>query len=443
MKEAYLLRGDQHDRPPDSTGNAQVCRRQSKKRYPSLPVVWGGVHATIKPSQVLENSFVDIVVTGEGEETFSELVETLDRGLSLRNVKGIVYKEKGEHHFTGTRPFIDLNKYPIPAYHLIDMRQYSDLVLGVDHLNLISSRGCIYDCAYCWDPAFHKRQYRAMDPDIVLDLMKHVARVYGKRGFIFGDDNFFIDLDWAYSILERITRTDMNLHIGKIFIRADTLCGLDRDFLGVMVKAGVKRFVIGAESGSPRILRMIKKRITVDEIIAANLKVKPYNIRPQFVFMMGLPTETPEEIGSSIRLAERLMKENPAATRSFNMYTPFPGTELYNMIVEMGYKEPKKLEDWARSGYRNISKETPWLSPETRKLVSVLNYALMSNRNDGCLGSVKKADPLAVWMSRIYAPLARWRVKKLSSRFPFEKIIIKFILCLIGRNRKSRPLVLK
>ncbi|MCK5795117.1 MAG: B12-binding domain-containing radical SAM protein, partial [Anaerolineales bacterium] len=307
----------------------------------------------------------------------------------------------------------------------------------------ICSRGCIYDCAYCWDPVFHKRKYRAMDPDNVLDLMKIVAKAYGKRGFIFGDDNFFIDLDWAYSILDRIACTDLNLHIGKIFIRADTLCGLDRDFLDVMVKAGVKRFVIGAESGSPRILRMIKKRITVEEIIEANLKVKPYNIRPQFVFMMGLPTETPKDVGKSIKLADRLISENSAATRSFNLYTPFPGTELYNMIVEKGYKEPERLEDWAGTGYRNISKETPWLPLETRKLVSVLNYALMSNRNDGCLGNVKKADPLAVWLSRIYGPLARWRVKTLNSRFAFEKFSIRFVLYLIGRDRTGRTLVLK
>lgn len=414
-----------------------ICK-EVREKYPSLPIVWGGVHVSSRPSQVLNSAFCDIAVIGEGEATFPELVEALRTGADFSRIKGIAYKEDGKHIFTGSRRFVDLNRYPVPAYHLVDMNQYSDLVLGVDHLHMICSRGCIYDCAYCWDPAFHKRKYRAMDPENVFGLMKHVVRAYGKNGFIFGDDNFFIDLEWARTILERIVSSDLDLHIGKLFIRADTLCGLDAGFLDLMAKAGVRRVVIGAESGSPRILRMIKKRITVEEILGANQKVKPYNIRPQFVFMMGLPTETPEDVGMSIRLAERLTQENSAATRSFNLYTPYPGTELYEMVVKMGFSEPETLEDWARYGYRNIPRETPWLRKETRKLVSILNYALMCNKHDGCLGTVKKADPLAVWLSWIYGPLARWRVRNLNAGFPFENFVIRILLWIFGRNRSLR-----
>jgi radical SAM superfamily enzyme YgiQ (UPF0313 family) len=281
---------------------------------------------------------------------------------------------------------------------------------------------------------FHQRKYRSLAPETVVDLMQHLNTAYGKKGFIFGDDNFFIDLDWAHEVLEGIVRSGLDIHIGKQFIRADTLCRLDKDFLDLLVKAGVRRFVIGAESGSPRILRMIKKRITVEEIVESNRKLIGTRIQPGFLFMMGLPTETPEEVGESLKLADQLMKENPDAARAFNIYTPFPGTELYEKIVKMGFKEPERLEDWGRMSYRNIPRESPWILPETKKLVSILDYALMCSDRDNALGKVKKADPLSVWMAKAYGPLARYRVKSMDTRLPVESVLIKSIRRAIGRD---------
>ena len=412
----------------------EACR-WVKSKYPDVPVVWGGIHATIKPSQVLENPNVDVVVIGEGEETFAELVGALENGARLGSVKGIAYKENGKILFTESRPFIDLNDYPAPAYHLVDMDRYQEQILGREHVHIICSRGCIYDCAYCWDPVFHQRKYRSMEPENVLGLIERLNRDHGKTGVIFGDDNFFIDLDWARKVLEGIVRSGLDVHIGKQFIRADTLCRLDKDFLGLLVKAGVRRFVIGAESGSPRILRLIKKRITVEEIIEANRNLVGSEIQPAFLFMMGLPTETPEEVGESLKLADRLMNENPDATRAFNNYTPFPGTELYEMILRMGFKEPENLEDWASMDYRSMSGETPWILPETKKLTSVLDYALMCSDRDNSLGGVKKADPLSVWMAKAYGPLARYRVRTMDTRFPIEPLLIKALRRVIGRDR--------
>ncbi len=412
----------------------EACRRV-KKLHPGVPVVWGGIHATINPAQVLEKPYVDIVVIGEGEETFAELVEALERGSSLAAVKGIAYKEDGEQCFTESRPFIDLNVFPFPAFHLVDMDKYNEQILGRNHIHIICSRGCIYDCAYCWDPVFHQRKYRSLDPENVLYMMERINRDYGINSFIFGDDNFFIDLDWAHNVLEKIVQSGLDLHIGKQFIRADTLCRLEKDFLELLVKAGVKRFVIGAESGSPRILKMIKKRVTVEEIIESNRKLIGSSIQPAFLFMMGLPTETPEEVGESLALADRLMKENPDATRSFNKYTPFPGTELYEMILRMGFKEPESLEGWGSMDYRNIPRESPWILPETKKLVSILDYALMCSDQDNSLGGVKKADPLSVWMAKMYGPLARYRVRSMDTRFPMEPMLIKTIRRVIGRDR--------
>jgi radical SAM superfamily enzyme YgiQ (UPF0313 family) len=412
----------------------RICRKV-KKQYPELPIVWGGIHATIKPAQTLENPFVDIVVIGEGEETFSELVQAIDSGSPLQKVNGIAFKKDGRQHFTPPRPFIDLSQAPDPAFHLVDMSLYEEKFLGLNHTHIFCSRGCIYDCAYCWDPVFHQRKHRKMDPEKVVDLMHRVVKDFGIKGISFGDDNFFIDLDWAHNILEKVVKSGLDVHIGKFFIRADTVCRLDKDFLDLMVRAGLRRLVIGAESGSTRILKLIKKRITIDEIVESNRKLLPYPIWAAYLFMLGLPTETPEDVEQTVRLADQLMRENPQSTRAFNIYTPFPGTELYDMVKKMGFPEPEKLEDWARFNYRNVYGKTPWISPETRKLVSILDYALMSSPRDNNLGKIRKDEPLSVMLARLYGPLARYRVKTMDTRFPIESHIIRLLRKLMGRDR--------
>jgi len=276
-----------------------------------------------------------------------------------------------------------------------------------------------------------------MHPEKVLEMMARVVRNYGIRGFLLGDDNFFIDLEWAHDVLERIVRSGLDVHLGKVNIRADTLCRLEDEFLDLMVRAGVKRVVIGAESGDPRILELIKKRISVDEILEANRKLIPYGIRPAYQFMMGLPTETPAEVEKTVRLAERLMRENPKASRSINRYTPFPGTELYKMVVEKGFREPARLEEWASINYRNLPSDSPWISRETGRLVALLDYALMCDKQDNSLGEVvKKADPLSVLLAKLYGPLARYRVRSMDTRLPIEPILTGTIRRVIGRDRK-------
>ena len=419
---------------------AIACCQWVKENYPDTPVIWGGIHASIKPVQVLENPFVDIVAIGEGEATMPELAEALESRSSLDGIKGIGFKGEKGMIFNDPRPFIDLDSFPEPSYHLVDMNQYQDSFRGIRQISLAASRGWIYDCAYCWDPGFYKGRHRVMSLDRIVDQITEVCGRYGIRGFVFEDDNFFIDLEWAGEVMEKIIQTGLGVKIGKIFMRADTICRLDRKFIDLMMRAGVRRVAIGAESGSPRILRLIKKRISVDEIVEANRKLAPYPIQPSFLFMMGLPTETTEEVGESVKLADRLLRENPQAARTFKQFIPFPGTELFDLVRGMGFREPQRLEEWARIGYRNLPEETPWISRETRRLVQVLDYALMCHRQDDALGKsgVDRADYAALVMARVYGPVARYRVRNLDARFPIEPALIKLIKVLMRREKRHK-----
>jgi radical SAM superfamily enzyme YgiQ (UPF0313 family) len=404
-----------------------------RELHPDVPIIWGGIHSTLLPEQTLKSSFVDVIVAGEGEETFGELVKALQAGSPLSQVKGIWYRENGKACFTGHRSFVDFDAQPPLPYNLIEMDRYRRRLFGMDHISFTSSRGCIFNCAFCWEPAMNNRKWRPMRPETVLEHLKRLIRDYGIGGFLFTDDNFFVDMDRAYGILERIVREDLNISIGKLQIRADTICRMDRDFLQLLVKANVKRLHLGVESGSERVLSLLKKGETIEQIIKANRILASYPIVPLYLLMMGLPTETPDEFARSVRLAVRLTDENPRAVKTFNIYTPYPGTELYGKCVELGLKEPQRMEDWACFNYRNVPKGSTWLAPEMQKLVQGLDFPLMFLGKGHFVTPYKKTNPVVVGLSRLYYPLAQYRIRNLNARFPIESKVVR-ALGLFGRQ---------
>lgn len=413
--------------------HALAACRVVRERWPELPIVWGGVHGSLRPEQTAQHPLVDIVVIGEGEETFPELVKTLAAKRSIADVAGICYQEGTQTRRTASRPFVDLNAAAPLSYRLIDINNYRRRLFGIDHVSFNSSRGCTFRCSFCWDPVFHQRKWRAMQPETVLDHLKRVIRDYDIRGFLFTDDHFFIDMKRAYGILEAIVRADLNISISKLQIRADTICRMDKDFLDLLVRAGVKRLTVGVESGSQRILDLIKKDVTVEQVIEANHKLKDLPIVPIYLFMMGLPSETTDELAQSIKLAIRLTTENPHAAKTFNIYTPFPATELYNVALEYGLEEPDRLEDWARFNFRNVHRQTAWLSDETRKLIEGLDFPLMFLGKAHFVNPYKQTNPLVVALARMYYPLALYRVRNMEARLPLETKVVK-ALGLFGRQ---------
>jgi anaerobic magnesium-protoporphyrin IX monomethyl ester cyclase len=264
-----------------------------------------------------------------------------------------------------------------------------------------------------------------MESLTVLDHLKRFMRDYDIRGFLFTDDNFFVDTKRAYGILEEIVRADLGITLGKLQVRADIICKMEKDFFQLMVKAGVKRLHVGIESGSQRILDLINKNETIDKFLEANKKISAYPITALYTFMMGLPTETINEFAQSIRLATRLTDENTRAVKTFNIYTPYPGTKLYDTCRQLGLIPPKNLEGWASFNYRNIPKESTWISPEMKRMIRALDFPLMFLGKGHFITPYKKTNPVVVGLSRLYYPVAQYRVKHLDDRFPIESSLVK------------------
>ncbi|MCX7826719.1 MAG: B12-binding domain-containing radical SAM protein, partial [Verrucomicrobiae bacterium] len=352
------------------------------------------------------------------------------RQMCIRDRAGIGYRDNETIRLTEPRPFVDLNAQPPLAYELVDINPYRRKMFGADHVAYCSSRGCLYRCGFCYGGVMHKRKWRAKQPERVVEELTRLIRDYGIHGFNLTDDNLFTHLDHAHRVMEQIACAKIKIRIGKLHIRIDAIRRMDNDFLDLLGRVGVERLTIGVESGCQRVLDLIEKTLRVEHVLEASRKLigRPYV--PMYLFMMGLPTETPEEFQQSLRLAEQLLTENPRAAKTFNIYTPYPGTNLYRLAVQMGMKEPQRLEDWLPMNYRNVPKEAPWLAPGMRELISGLDFPLMFL---GTNFQFKKTHPVVRALGKLYLPVAQYRVRHMNARFPIESKIVKR-LGLFGRQ---------
>lgn len=379
------------------------------KRHTTAPVVWGGVHATLFPLQTIKHSLVDVVVKGEGEETFLQLVLRLEQGQSLRGLEGIVYKDHGEIVNNPDRPFLDLNDLPPVPYHLIDVDKYLHRYFDEDHvLEFETSRGCPFNCTFCYNPLYSQRRWRALSASRVLEFITPLVETYGIKAFHFVDDGFFIDHERTREIMKGVLKRQWSIKMGFQGSRIDTVDQMSDSDLELIIKAGGTFLQVGVESGSPRILKILNKKIHPDQVLAFNKRLSRYpQMKVYYNFMCGFPTETREDVLQTTALAWALLRDNPHALISaFHFYKPYPGTSLRERIVHMDDVTPTILEGWGTFNWtqyigRDQDKATRELM-ERIEIVSVLADQKMRYQSDSVVLRT---------LAAVYRPLARFRLK--------------------------------
>jgi len=391
------------------------------KRNSDVPVVWGGVHSSLLPQQTLENPCIDIVVQGEGEATFLELVRALANKDALNTIEGVWHKDGGQIKQAPPRPFIDLNRQPPLSYHLVNLKSHMLSVSGVDALRFETSRGCPFDCAFCYNTVFNKRRWRAMSVEQILYRIRRAVEEYGIKGFVFSDDNFFTDPNRAQQILEEVVRQNLDIAWGEGEIRLDLLSEMDNETLRLIERSGCHNLAVGIESGSQRVANLMKKEIDVSQAIPANRRLAEYRMMVRYLFLVGIPGETEADLAESASLMLKLLDDNPRALIGVQIYCPYPGTELFDLSMHHGLQEPQELEEWIHYGWINRKMDHPWLSPRMKSLLRMLSFCGVFMPADKNMKEFSRdVSPLISLVARLYYPLARKRVRGLHSRFMLE-----------------------
>ena len=312
----------------------------TKQAYPELLTIIGGPHPThTAHDNLLHLPDLDMVSRGEGESTALELLQALEaggdvndlrkiQGLSFRDGKTIVHNEKR----TMVR---ELDDFPMPARHLIPYERYNFTmdVPGVGKLpacNLMTSRGCPFTCTFCATPTNWGRAVRAHAVSRVVDEIEHCMETYGSKAVWFYDDTFNVSKKRMYELCDQLIERDLKVN-WFCEVRIDLL---DEKLLNRMREAGLYYMGFGVESGSERIRReVILKKFDRDQARRVLQWCNQIGIIPNPFYIFSHPTETWEDALQTIDIMEEF---NGMSTPTISLMHVYPGTPMERTARELG-----------------------------------------------------------------------------------------------------------
>lgn len=339
---------------------ASLCKEYDK----TMPVVMGGPHISLKYDEVMKICpDVDFLIKGEGEKTFSELANVMEDKQEkasdpFRNIKGISYRWNGAIVHNPPREFIeDLDSLPFPARDLLlNKDSYNSEDMGL----LMSSRGCPYNCSYCATEIW-KRRVRYHSVDYVIEDIKHVIKNFKTKQFTFKDDSFTVNRNRVLKLCDRLIEEDIGIN-WDCNTRVDLI---NEELLRKMKVAGCNSIKVGIETGSERVLKLINKKTTLSQAKVAARLFRKADIHWTGYFMMGIPSETKEEVYQTLNF----MKELKPDFASFSVYEPFPGTDLFKIGLEKSLVQNERtLND-----FYNISPKYYYVKDINRKVDTMDN----------------------------------------------------------------------
>lgn len=322
--------------PNISAANKFACLLKSF--FPKIITVVGGPHSTALPKETLkEFKGFDIVVMGEGEETLLSLAKCVTLGNDYRSINGISFREESEIIQNYPAPLIkDIDSLPHPARNLLNWSLYRNMqhtrgiVSGDKKITSIyTSRGCPGRCIFCAVNLNYSGAIRLRSADSILSEVEECLNKYNIGHFIIQDDTFNLQPNRLYTILNGFKK--LGIESWSCDARVDLVT---REMLFSMADSGCRKISFGVESGSPRILALIKKGITIDQAKNAVRWSREAGIEcVELTFIIG---SHPDETVEDVRLTRGLLKDLKPDIVFVSVVVPYPGTEIYNIMKSKG-----------------------------------------------------------------------------------------------------------
>lgn len=310
-----------------------------KTLFENVLVVAGGPHVSVKADESLKISpYIDYVVRGEGETCFTHLIDAVENKKPLNNIMGLSYKNNGQIQHNPEAEFIqDLDQIPYPAKNLlINKNTYTSEDMGL----MMTGRGCPFECTFCSSAGVWKRKTRLRSVENVIGEIRQIQAEYGTTQFSFKDDTFTVNPKRVLEFCNEIKNKNLKIN-WECNARVNLI---DESLLKQMKSAGCNSIKVGIESGSDRVLKTImKKGITVAQIKQAAGIIHKVGIHWTGYFLMGIPTETRQEMLQTLNLMLNIKPD----FASLSVFEPYPGTELHNMGIAAGYMvDNRTLDDY-------------------------------------------------------------------------------------------------
>jgi len=329
----------------------------------------GGYHVTFLDKEALETGVVDIIVRGEAEEIIVNLLLAIENNEDLHKVKGISFVENGELVRTAVAlPPKDLDAMPFPARDLLPMDKYSSQMAGLPITNLITSRGCPFNCYFCSSSRFGGLKWRYRSAKSIVDEMEILYHDYGYRAFAFMDDNFTLSKRRVMEFADELEKRNMDDIIWWCFSRVDILIR-NEDMVKRMAEVGAFQIFLGLESHSEDTLDDYGKNIGNKEQDQAIALLRKYGISIHGSFIVGDINETKE---MAMQTAKWVQKINPRVAQ-FSILTPYPGTALYNDVQREGRFLHK---NWELYDALHATVKTDGMTPDEVQKMLIKDYRM-------------------------------------------------------------------
>jgi radical SAM superfamily enzyme YgiQ (UPF0313 family) len=307
---------------------------------PRAKVIVGGMHCSALPENTLEEPAVDYGVVGEGEDTFREFLIALKEKRDPSGIANLVWRKDGTVVVNPRRPALtDLDSIPFPARDIFDNSKYSMNVnrraSDSKSTTVITSRGCPYGCIFC-SKSIYGRKFNQRSVKNVIDEMLLLEREgYGEVLVV--DDTFTVSKQWVLEFCEQYNKQGLRIK-WNCHARVNTI---DEDIVSAMKRANCTGMAFGIESGNPEILKIIDKRITLDEARKAVALCRKYAINSLCSYIFGHPGDTRATMEDTLSVAVELDSDYA----NFCVLVPMPGSKLFDDLLREG---KVKLDNWDR-----------------------------------------------------------------------------------------------
>ena len=322
---------------------AALIAEKAKQADPSLTTVIGGFHASALPERTLQEfPFFDFLVSGEGEITLKELMGRLDERGGWEGIRGLGYRKKKEDIVLGpSRPLIeDLDSLPFPDRTRVPVTEYvpdPGNYFRLPTTGILYSRGCPFKCSYCSKAVFGNRiRYRSVE-GFLLEARELMDR-YGIRDFRLEDEGPTLNIQKMIELCNGMIQQQMDI-TWNCFSRVDTVT---EKALRIMRDAGCYHVTYGIESSLPETLKRINKPIDLKRSVETVRTTMRLGIECKVNFILGFPWESLADVRSVVGFAKRLSPD----LITFNLFKPFPGSILYDELLESGKLRHTSWEDY-------------------------------------------------------------------------------------------------
>jgi len=342
------------------TTNYDFAIQQLKKVKVKCPIIFGGIHPTISPEEVISEKIIDMICIGEGEDALLELCKTMESGSDYRNIRNLWVKFKdGKIYKNSIRPFVNLDTLPCPDWSIFDSRHLYRPFVGKIYKGglYISSRGCPCGCTYCVNRTLREmfkecgRYFRYQKPETTATHLTELKKKYGATWFKFVDDTFLLQP------LQNLKELSDRLKPLKIMfgcsVRPDTVT---EEKVKLAKEMGCVAMSIGIETGNEEIRRkVLNRQISNQQIEKAFKIINDYDIRISTFNLIGLPGETRENVFETIELNRKL---NAKSANAYIVY-PFPGSQIFIQNNIKYKRKSGKIIPMSEASVFHLSKMTP------------------------------------------------------------------------------------